>query len=369
MKICMHCHCCSPRRSSRRIPTPPRPVTDPKSLTSPSDPQAAPVPIDDLVFSRGVARRGVERGRAAAVRLDQPHRPLQHLADGRRRQLAGAADQSDDNQAGFAVSPDGRTLYYTQDKGGNEQYDIYAVPTAGGAVRNLTNTPDLRESGLLMAPDGRSIAMSTKRSSEGQDNLAVHRPGDRQVRPLTHEADPQWNWSARSHGSTAAAPLIANRGFTDGSAGEVWKVDVASGKATSLLGKPDVVYTGERRDARRLGHRDHHERDTKQLHAAVYRGAAGRSGPSKPTPWEQIERRDQPGRSLDGRSDQRGRPAVARAGRSLRRSPSGRSRCRRASTRRSARSRSLRIRGACWSFIPARTAQRNCRRSISLAAE
>ena len=35
------------------IPTPPRPVTDPKSLVSPADPQAAPVPIDDLVFSRG----------------------------------------------------------------------------------------------------------------------------------------------------------------------------------------------------------------------------------------------------------------------------------------------------------------------------
>jgi hypothetical protein len=36
------------------IPTPERPVTDPKSIASPSDPQAVPVPIDDLVFSRGV---------------------------------------------------------------------------------------------------------------------------------------------------------------------------------------------------------------------------------------------------------------------------------------------------------------------------
>ena len=35
------------------IPTPERPVTDPKSVVSPADPQAAPVPIDDLVFSRG----------------------------------------------------------------------------------------------------------------------------------------------------------------------------------------------------------------------------------------------------------------------------------------------------------------------------
>ena len=43
--------------------------------------------------------------------------------------------QSDDNQGGFAVSPDGRTLYYTQDKGGNEYTDIYAVPTGGGAAQ------------------------------------------------------------------------------------------------------------------------------------------------------------------------------------------------------------------------------------------
>ena len=35
------------------IPTPARPVTDPRSLMSPGDPQAAPVPIDDLVFTRG----------------------------------------------------------------------------------------------------------------------------------------------------------------------------------------------------------------------------------------------------------------------------------------------------------------------------
>jgi hypothetical protein len=36
-----------------QIATPARPLTDPKSLVSPADPLAKPVPIDDLVFTRG----------------------------------------------------------------------------------------------------------------------------------------------------------------------------------------------------------------------------------------------------------------------------------------------------------------------------
>jgi hypothetical protein len=47
---------------------------------------------------------------------------------------------------------------HTQDKGGNEQDDVYAVPTSGGAPKNLTNTPDLWENSLLISPDGRAKA-------------------------------------------------------------------------------------------------------------------------------------------------------------------------------------------------------------------
>ncbi len=45
--------------------------------------------------------------------------------------------------------------------------------------------------------------------------------------------------------------LIANRSFADGSSGEVWKIDVATGKATKLLGKKDVLYSAS--DATRDG--------------------------------------------------------------------------------------------------------------------
>ena len=39
--------------------------------------------------------------------------------------------RSDDRQAGPVFSHDGKELVYMQDKGGDELYDLYAVPVAG----------------------------------------------------------------------------------------------------------------------------------------------------------------------------------------------------------------------------------------------
>src|SRR4051812_10176306 len=85
------------------IPTPARPVTDPKTIVSPSDPQATPVPIDDLIFSRGAFD--------AAWSADGKHLFVSTNLTGRyniwRMDSAGSwpvqLTQSDDTQAGFAV--------------------------------------------------------------------------------------------------------------------------------------------------------------------------------------------------------------------------------------------------------------------------
>src|SRR4029078_8724951 len=207
------------------IPTPPRPVTDPRSLVSPADPAAAPVPIDDLVFSRGLvdaAWSADARQLFVSTNLTGRYNIWRMDADG---SWPGQPTQSDDGQGRLGVAPDGKTLFYTQDKGGNEQYDIYAVPTDGGAVRNLTNTPDLRESSLLMAPDGRAIALSTKLSKEGQVNLAVFDLATGKTRALSHEADPQWRWSPVAW-VDGGRTLSANRGFADDTAGAVSGGDV-----------------------------------------------------------------------------------------------------------------------------------------------
>ena len=292
------------------IPTPVRPVTDPKSLTSPADPQAAPVPIDDLVFSRGVLDSTWSAdGRQLFISTN-----LTGRYNIWRMDASGSwpvqLTQSDDNQGGFAVSPDGKTLYFTQDKGGNEYTDIYAVPTAGGSSRNLTNTPELREGSLLIAPDGRAMALSTKAKSEGQVNLAVMDMATDQVRPLTHEADPQWQWSAVAW-TDGGHSLIANRSFVGGDKGEVWKVDVASGKATKLLGKPDVIYTatGATPDGSAVALTTNDQ--TKQLHAVVYAPASGAIRTLKPTPWEQNSGAIGPdGRSMVVQTGEDGRQSL-----------------------------------------------------------
>jgi dipeptidyl aminopeptidase/acylaminoacyl peptidase len=292
------------------IPTPERPVTDPKSLVSPADPLAAPVPIDDLVFSRGVGdATWSSDGRQLFVSTN-----LTGRYNIWRMDASGSwpvqLTQSDDAQSGLAVSPDGRTLYYTQDKGGNEQYDIYAVPTAGGAPKNLTNTPDVREQGLLVAPDGRAMALSTKKTGQGQVDLAVMDLASGQVRALTHEADPQWDWSAVAW-TDGGRSLIANRSFVGGDAGEVWKVDLATGKATKLIGKPGVIYSAS--DATRDGSAVAltTNEGTHQLHAVVYAPASGAIRTLKATPWEQNSGAISPdGRSMVVQTGEDGRQAL-----------------------------------------------------------
>ena len=167
--------------------------------------------------------------------------------------------------------------------------------------------------------------MSTKRSNEGQNNLAVIDLAIGKATQLTHEADPQWNWSAVAWVDGGRA-IIANRGFTDGTTGEVWKVDVASGKATRLLGKAEVVYQAS--DATRDGSAIAVTTNeaTKQLHAAVYQaGDAERSARSSRRRGSSRAARSAP---TDGRwSSAPARTDGSRSSWSMsRRSPSGRCR-------------------------------------------
>jgi dipeptidyl aminopeptidase/acylaminoacyl peptidase len=294
------------------IPTPARPLTDPKSLSSPADALAAPVPIDDLVFTRGAldaAWSADGRQLFVSTNLTGRYNIWRMDADG---SWPVQLTQSDDNQSGFAVVPDGKTLYYLQDKGGNELYDIYAVPTAGGAPKNITNTPDLQESSLLIAPDGRSMALSTKLKGQGQIDLAVMDMATGKVRALTHEADPQWDWSAAAW-IDGGKSLIANRSFVGGDASEVWKVDVASGKATKLLGKPDVIYTATGATADGSSVALTTNEGTHQSHVAVYAPASGAIRTLKATPWEQNSGAVSPdGRSMIVQTSENGRQTLER---------------------------------------------------------
>lgn len=269
-----------------QVKTPSRPLTDPKTLESPANPAAAPVPLADLSNTRGIFD--------AVWSADGKQVFLVTNLSGRfniwRTDAAGSwplqITQSDETQAGLAVSPDGKTLYFEEDKGGNEYTDLFAIPTAGGAPVNLTNTPDTREGGLLIAPDGATGAFSHKLKAEGQSNLAVIDLATRQVRLLTKEADPKWNWGPVAFVDGGRA-LIANRRFTDDSASEVWRVEVASGQATKLLGAKDVIYSagGATPDGGIIAVTT--DEKTGQPHAGIYTVAGKRWRWLKPTAWEQ----------------------------------------------------------------------------------
>ncbi len=280
-----------------KVLTPPRSVTDPKSVASTTNPAAKPVPIDDLGSSRSVL--------SAAWSADGKRLFFSTNLTGRyniwRTDAAGSwpvqLTQADDRESGLVVSPDGRTVYFVQDKGGDEQYDVYAVPADGGAVVNLTNTPGDRESSLLVSPDGKRIAMSIKAKTRGQTDLAVIDIASGKVKRLTAEADPQWNWSAVAW-IGGGRTLIANRRFTDQTASEVWRVDIATGKAMPLLRKPKTVYIAgdatEDGDTLAVTTND----GTGQPHAGVYAVGGKAWRWLKPTPWEQSAEVIEP----DGRS-------------------------------------------------------------------
>ncbi len=139
-----------------------RQATDPKSVGSPSNPAAGPIPIDELFFTRNVS--------GPSWSPDGKEIVFTTNLTGRNNlwkvQAAGGwpiqLSQSDDRQGGAVWSPDGKWILYEQDRGGREYYDIFAVPSAGGEAVNLTNTDDISETGAHFSPDGATLAISYK---------------------------------------------------------------------------------------------------------------------------------------------------------------------------------------------------------------
>lgn len=136
-----------------------RTLTDPGSVNSVSNSQARAVPIGDLFYTRSTGGAAWSPdGSEIVFTTDMTGRPnlwKVKASGGWPLQLV----QSDDRQFGAAWSPDGKWIVYQQDKGGNEMWDLYAVPANGGEAVNLTNTPDIREQRPLWCHNGRMLAL------------------------------------------------------------------------------------------------------------------------------------------------------------------------------------------------------------------
>jgi dipeptidyl aminopeptidase/acylaminoacyl peptidase len=274
----------SPAIVAAAVPTPPRPLTDPQSLTSPANPAARPVPLPDLIYTRSIG--------SAAWSADGKQLFLVTNLTGRQniwRVDAGGSwpvqmTQSDDSQGDLAIGADPSLLYFAQDTGGNELHDIYAVPTAGGAVRNVTASNDADEQNLLGGSGG--IAFASKRKGNSQFDLGVIDKATGKPRLLTSEADPQWSWSPAAwiEGGTA---LIANRNKRGSDEAQIWRVSVADGKATLLAATPGKVITagGATADGRVIAVTSNVA--TGQARAGLFDTATKQWRWLPATPWEQ----------------------------------------------------------------------------------
>jgi len=141
--------------------------------------------------------------------------------------------QSDERQTQGTWSPDGQWIVFQQDVGGNELWDIFAVPSEGGEIVNLTNTPDIREESPRWSPDGKTISLNYKPRDGTVYDLALLEWATHKVSKVTHEASPDHSWNSVAW-SPDGKTLYANRfeiSFTDA---DVYAVDVRSGKTTNL---------------------------------------------------------------------------------------------------------------------------------------
>jgi dipeptidyl aminopeptidase/acylaminoacyl peptidase len=212
---------------------PPRAITAPHEISSAPLAGAAPAPIPDLFYVRGVTDGAwTPDGRTVVFSTNLTGRYnlwKMPAAGGFPEQLT----QSDDRQSGIAISPDGKLAVYESDHAGNEIYDLWAVPLAGGPSVDLTDTDDVSETHAIFSPDGRFLAFDRRVKTEPSAEIAILDLATRQVRVLTHEAAPDHAWSLVAFGPGGHA-LIANRTNFKGTEAAIYVIDIADGHARAL---------------------------------------------------------------------------------------------------------------------------------------
>jgi len=206
--------------------------TDPKSITSAPHAGATPVNVADLLQTTRIG--------GATLSPDGNHIAYISNASGRLNlwimNIDGTGAQqllkSNDRQASPVFTHDGKEIVYMQDKGGDELYDLYAVPTAGGDPRNITNTDHTSEVRPLFSPDGTMLALGSKEKSTAYTNVAVMAWPSGAIRLLTHETDPQASWSVECW-SPDGHSIYAVRGLGREDS-DVYRIDTGNGNAENL---------------------------------------------------------------------------------------------------------------------------------------
>jgi dipeptidyl aminopeptidase/acylaminoacyl peptidase len=136
-------------------------------------------------------------------------------------------------QAAPAWSPDGRWIAYQSDRDANEQWDLFLVDPASGAVRNLTGTPSVSEERPLWSRDSKWIAYAVKPEKAPNYEIALWDVVAGRSKALTRGTAADWSLEP-----VAFVPggryLLANRSHASGKDVDVVLVELANGTVHGL---------------------------------------------------------------------------------------------------------------------------------------
>ena len=111
---------------------------------------------------------------------------------------------SDQRQIPGGWSPDGKWITFQSDYDGDEQWDLFAVSTETGEVRNLTRTPDVSEESPRWSPDGKLLAYVSKPKAGASYEIHVMDFKTGRIRAITKNTpkefsnhDPIWSPDGR----------------------------------------------------------------------------------------------------------------------------------------------------------------------------
>jgi dipeptidyl aminopeptidase/acylaminoacyl peptidase len=270
------------------VPGPPRAITDPRSVVSSQQTAAPPTPIAELFNNRAsLAAAWSADGKWVVVsaNLSGRYNLWKYSAEG------GAPTQlthSDDRQSGLTLSPDGKWVVYQQDHGGDEMFDLYAVPLAGGEPVNLTNSGTVSETGARFSPDGKTLAFSVKPKTAPITNVAVMDMATHKIRQMTQEKTLDNGWGGAVFTADSKA-LIANRQDIGSTTGSVWRLSLAGGAPKRLdlppKGKVRIAASDISKDGKWLSVTSNAKGGVDQ--AGLLDVASGQIKWLAPSPWEQ----------------------------------------------------------------------------------